>query len=88
MPSLTWLTVTVAFAPSADVEVNATVRATIEAASPTTIYADPRFPSVRLQIGMRDQIARIDGVSAVAGPPSVVAPSRRPAHAVHGDGLR
>jgi putative ABC transport system permease protein len=64
---LTWLTVTVAFALfGLMLGVNATVRATLEAASPTTIYVNPRFPSVRLQIGMRDQIARIDGVSAVA----------------------
>jgi putative ABC transport system permease protein len=64
---LTWLTVTVAFALfGLMLGVNATVRASIEAASPTTVSVSWRFPSVRLHIGMRDQIARIKGVSAVA----------------------
>ena len=64
---LTGLTVTVAFALfGLMLGVNATVRATIDAASPDTLSVNPRFPSVRLQVGMRDQIARINGVSAIA----------------------
>jgi putative ABC transport system permease protein len=64
---LTWLTVSLAFALfGLMLGVNATVRATIDASSPDTLFVNPRFPSVRLQIGMRDQIARIKGVSAVA----------------------
>jgi putative ABC transport system permease protein len=61
------LTITVAFALfGLMLGVNATVQATLDAASPTAVFVNPRFPSVRLQIGMRDQIARIDGVSAIA----------------------
>jgi putative ABC transport system permease protein len=64
---LTWLTVTLAFALfGLMLGVNATARATIDAASPTTVSVSWRFPSVRLQVGMRDQIARIPGVSAIA----------------------
>ncbi|HEV2700381.1 MAG TPA: hypothetical protein VGV09_02035, partial [Steroidobacteraceae bacterium] len=64
---LTWLSVMVAFALfGLMLGVNATVRATIDAASPDTISVGPRFPSVRLQVGMRDRIARINGVSAIA----------------------
>jgi hypothetical protein len=65
--ALTGLAVTVAFALfGLMLGVNATVRATIEAASADTVFVSFRFPSVRLQVGMRDQIARIRGVSAVA----------------------
>lgn len=64
---LTGLTITVAFALfGLMLGVNATIRATIDAASPDTVSVSWRFPSVRLQVGMRDQIARIKGVSAVA----------------------
>ena len=64
---LTWLTVTVAFALfGLMLGVNATVQATLDAASTDTIFVSFRFPSVRLQIGMREQIARINGVSAIA----------------------
>ena len=64
---LTWLTVTVAFALfGLMVGVNATVRSTIDSSPSDTLWVYFRFPSVHLQIGMRDQIARINGVSAIA----------------------
>jgi putative ABC transport system permease protein len=64
---LTWLTVTVAFTLfGLMLGVNATEQATIDAALPDTLSVRNRFPTVRLQMGMRDQIARIDGVSSVA----------------------
>jgi putative ABC transport system permease protein len=64
---LTWLAVTAAFALlGLMLGVNATLQSDIDGARADVVSVFARFPSVRLQIGMRDQIARIDGVSGVA----------------------
>jgi putative ABC transport system permease protein len=64
---LTWLTVTAAFALfGLMLGVNATLQSYIDSAPMDILSVFQRFPSVRLQFGMRDQIARVDGVSAVA----------------------
>lgn len=64
---LTWLTVTAAFALfGLMLGVSATMRSTIDSAPPDMITVFQRFPSVRLQYGMRDQIAKIPGVSDIA----------------------
>jgi putative ABC transport system permease protein len=64
---LTWLTVTAAFALfGLMLGVNATLRSYIETARMDIVSVFQRFPSVRMHIGMRDQIVRIEGVSDVA----------------------
>lgn len=64
---LTWLTVAAAFALfGLMLGVNATEQATLDAASPTMISVNPRFPTARLHIRLRDQLMRTEGVSAVA----------------------
>lgn len=64
---LTWLTVTVAFALfGLMLGVNATLRAHIDSAPEDVLSVYPRFPSARLQVGMREAIERIDGVSATS----------------------
>jgi putative ABC transport system permease protein len=64
---LTWLTVTAAFALfGLMLGVNAKLQSFIDSASMDVLTIFQRFPSVRLQFGMRDQIARVEGVSDVA----------------------
>jgi putative ABC transport system permease protein len=64
---LTWLTVTAAFALfGLMLGVNATEQATLDSASPTMVSVNPRFPTARLHIGLRDQLVHTEGVSAVA----------------------
>ena len=64
---LTWLTVTAAFALfGLMLGVNATLQSTIDSAPADMISVFARFPSVRLHYGMRDQIAKVAGVSDVA----------------------
>ena len=64
---LTWMTVTAAFALfGLMLGVNATLKSYIDAARMDVISVFQRFPSVRLHVGMRDQIERIEGVDAVA----------------------
>jgi putative ABC transport system permease protein len=64
---LTWLTVTAAFALfGLMLGVNATLHSFIDAAPADMVSVFQRFPSVRLHYGMRDQIAKIPGVSDVA----------------------
>jgi putative ABC transport system permease protein len=64
---LTWLTITAAFALfGLMLGVNATERGILDSASSTTISVNPRFPNAPLHIGMREQLARMEGVSAVA----------------------
>ena len=64
---LTWLTVTAAFALfGLMLGVNATARAILDSASSTTISVNPRFLTAPLHVGMREQLARMEGVSAVA----------------------
>lgn len=64
---LTWLTVTAAFALfGLMLGVNTTLQSYIDAAPMDNLSVFNRFPSVRLQVGMRDQIARIKGVTDVA----------------------
>ena len=64
---LTWLTVTAAFALfGLMLGVNAKLQSFIDSAPMDILTIFQRFPPVRLQFGMRDQIARVDGVSDVA----------------------
>ena len=64
---LTWLTVTAAFALfGLMLGVNATLQASIDSAPPDIVSVFTRFPSIRLQSGMREQIQRLDGVSDIA----------------------
>jgi putative ABC transport system permease protein len=64
---LTWLTVTAAFALfGLMLGVNATLQSSIDSAPPDVVSVFQRFPSAHLQYGMRDQIARVEGVSDVA----------------------
>jgi putative ABC transport system permease protein len=64
---LTWLTVTAAFALfGLMLGVNTTLQSTIDSAPADMVSVFSRFPSVRLQFGMRDPIARVDGASDVA----------------------
>jgi putative ABC transport system permease protein len=64
---LTWLTVTAAFALfGLMLGVNATLRSYVDSAPMDIVSVLQRFPSVRLQLAMRDPIARIEGVSDVA----------------------
>jgi putative ABC transport system permease protein len=64
---LTWLTVTAAFALfGLMLGVNATLQSYIDSAPMDIISVFQRFPSAHLQVGMRDPIERIDGVSDVA----------------------
>ena len=64
---LTWLTVAAAFALfGLMLGVNARLKSYIDSASMDVLSVFARFPSARLQFGMRDQIARVMGVSDVA----------------------
>lgn len=64
---LTWLSVTAAFALfGLMLGVNAKLQSFIDTAPMDILATFPRFPTVRLSVGMRDQIARIGGVSDVA----------------------
>jgi len=64
---LTWLTVTAAFALfGLMLGVNAKLQSFIDLAPMDILVIFQRFAPVRLQVGMRDQIARVDGVSDVA----------------------
>jgi putative ABC transport system permease protein len=46
--------------------VNATLQSSIDSAPPDIVSVFQRFPSIRLQYGMRDQIAKVPGVSDIA----------------------
>lgn len=64
---LTWLSVTAAFALlGLMLGVNAKLQSFIDRAPPDILATFQRFPNVHLSVGMRDQIARIEGVSNVA----------------------
>lgn len=64
---LTWLAVTASFALfGVMLGVNVTLQSYIDRAPMDILFSYARFTAVRLQVGMRDKIARINGVSAVA----------------------
>jgi putative ABC transport system permease protein len=64
---LTWLAVTAAFALfGVMLGVNATLQSEIDRQPNDILFVYNRFEAVRLQSGMREQIARIAGVSGVA----------------------